>query len=78
MERNARMRMITEKGVREIIDNPPAKYFPATLCPKLKYVNYKLVSYFPAVELVIFDKKKMFVSTQKEKQIKDMTWFVLE
>ncbi len=73
MKRKVKIRMITEKETQSIIENPPAKYFSQSLADKLKYVEYKLVESAP-VELVIFDKKIMYVSTQNEKQMKDMVW----
>jgi sugar-specific transcriptional regulator TrmB len=72
-KKKLKMRMITEKGTQSIIENPPAKYFSPSLASKLKYVEYRFVEVVP-VELVIFDKRIMYVSTQKEKQTKDMVW----
>jgi sugar-specific transcriptional regulator TrmB len=68
-----RIRMITEKATKKIIDQPPSKYFPQSLAAKLKNVEYKFVDSTP-IELVIFDKKIMYISTSNEKQIKDMVW----
>lgn len=74
MKRKAKMRMITEKGVQSILASPPTNSFTPSLKLKLKYISYRFVENFSGVELVIFDKKKVFVSTQNEKQIKDMMW----
>jgi hypothetical protein len=40
----------------------------------LMYINFKFTADSSPVEMVVFDKKTMFVSTHKEKHIKDMTW----
>lgn len=72
-KRKLKMRMITEASTKSILENPPAKYFSPTLASKLGYIEYKFVDTTP-VELVIFDKKIMYLSTQKEKQTKDMVW----
>lgn len=74
IQKNSKIRIITEKETLDILDNPPAKYFNTSLAEKLKKViEYKFVD-TAQVELVIFDKKIMYVSTQTEKQIKDMVW----
>ncbi len=68
-----KMRMITEKETKSVIDQPPSKYFPQSLVAKLKNIEYQFVDSTP-VEAVIFDKKIMYISTINEKQIKDMVW----
>lgn len=72
-KKKLKMRMITEKETQSIIENPPPKYFSPSLASKLKYIEYRFVEEVP-VELTIFDKKVMYVSTQKEKQMRDMVW----
>jgi sugar-specific transcriptional regulator TrmB len=67
------MRLITEKASKAIIDNPPAKYFPPNVAEKLPLINFKYVDSTP-VEMVIFDKKIVYMATINEKQIKDMVW----
>lgn len=73
IKRKLKMRMITEKGVKDILAAPSPEIFPPSLIPKLKYIKFKFVDNTP-VELVIFDRKKLFVSTQKEKRIEKMKW----
>jgi sugar-specific transcriptional regulator TrmB len=72
-KKNLKMHMVTDKETQSILENPPAKFFSPSLASKLKYIEYRFVDKVP-VELVIFDKKIMYVSTQKEKQTKDMVW----
>ena len=72
-KKNSKMRMITEKATQSIIENPPPKYFSSSLASKLKFIEYRFVEVAP-VELAVFDKKIMYVSTQKEKQMRDMVW----
>ncbi len=73
MHKKAKMRMITEKTTQSIIKTPPAKQFSQSLAPKLDLIDYKFLDSTP-VEMVIFDKKIMYVATSDEKQIKDMVW----
>ncbi len=73
MKRRVKIRLITEKETQSILENPPAKYFSPSLTLKLNYVSYRFVDATP-VEVVIFDKKIMYVSTINEKQVKDMVW----
>ena len=68
-----KMCIITEKETKNIIDQPPSKYFPQSLVAKLKNIEFKFVDSTP-VEAVIFDKKTMYISTVNEKQIRDMVW----
>ncbi len=73
VRKKLKIRIVTEKDTRGILEDPPAKYFSPNLAEKLKFIEYKFVD-SPQIELVIFDKKIMYVSTQTEKQIKDMVW----
>lgn len=73
IHKKSKIRMITEKATKSIIDQPPTKYFTPSLAAKLKHIDYKFVDSTP-VETVIFDKKIMYVATISEKQIKDMVW----
>ena len=74
ISRKTKMRMITEKDVKNILTALPSKLFSPGFAEKLSYISYKFALSSPFVELVIFDKKRIFVSTQSEKQVKDMTW----
>ncbi len=73
IRKKAKIRMITEKTTQSIIKQPPTKHFTQSLGLKLGFINYKFLESTP-VEIVIFDKKIMYVSTIEEKQIKDMVW----
>jgi sugar-specific transcriptional regulator TrmB len=73
IENKTKIRMVTEKATKNIIDNPPPNYFRQNLAAKLKNIEYKFVDIAP-IEIVIFDKKTVYISTINEKQIKDMVW----
>jgi sugar-specific transcriptional regulator TrmB len=73
MQKNAKMRMITDKTTQTIIEHPPAKYFSQNLSLKLNYLHYRFAEIMP-VEIVIFDRKVLYISTSDEKQVKDMVW----
>jgi sugar-specific transcriptional regulator TrmB len=73
MKKKSKIRMITEKATKNIVEKPPTKYFAQNIVPKLSYIEYKFIEATP-VEVVIFDKKIMYVSTMNEQQMKDMVW----
>ena len=73
IHKKAKIRMITEKATQSILKQPPAKHFSQTLGLKLNYLSYKFLD-LTHVEMVIFDKKIVYVSTTDEKQVKDMIW----
>lgn len=73
MKKNVQMRMITEKTTQPVIEQPPVKYFSPELSFKINYINYRFTDVLPA-EMVIFDKKIVYLSTIDEKQVKDMVW----
>jgi sugar-specific transcriptional regulator TrmB len=73
LQKKSKIRMVTEKATKDVLEDPPIKYFTPSLAQKLRFIEYKFVD-SPQIELVIFDKKVMYVSTQIEKQIKDMVW----
>ncbi len=73
IQNKTRIHMITEKATKSIIDQPPPNYFRQSLASKLKNIEYKFVDSTP-IEIVIFDKKTVYIATLNEKQIKDMVW----
>jgi sugar-specific transcriptional regulator TrmB len=73
MIRKTKMRMITQATTQGIINKPPAKYFTESLASKLNALNYKFTDSTP-VEMVIFDKKILYLSTVNEEKIEDMIW----
>jgi sugar-specific transcriptional regulator TrmB len=73
IKRKVRVRMVTQKEVQKVLASPPENFSPS-LVRKLMYINFKFTADSSPVEMVVFDKKTMFVSTHKEKHIKDMTW----
>jgi sugar-specific transcriptional regulator TrmB len=73
IRKNVRLRIITEDEVKKVLASPPEGFAPS-LVTKLKQVHFKFMTASPSVELVIFDGRKGFVSTNRVSQTKDMTW----
>jgi sugar-specific transcriptional regulator TrmB len=73
IQNKTKIRMVTEKATKDIIDQPPTNYFRQSLASKLKNIDYKFVDIVP-IDIVIFDKKTVYIATMNEKQIKDMVW----
>jgi hypothetical protein len=72
MKRNVEMRIITEQQLLKIFATHPEVFSP--LAASLKYINFKYVQSPLSVELMIFDKKTLFISTKKESNINKMRW----
>jgi predicted transcriptional regulator len=70
-KRNVEMRIITEQQLLKILATHPDILLPT---PSLKYINFKYVQSPLSVELMIFDKKTVFISTEKERDINRMHW----
>lgn len=73
VDKKSKIRIITERETQSIVEKPPATYFSKSLSLKLHCVEYRFVDSTP-IEIVIFDKKVMYLSTIDQKQIKDMIW----
>jgi sugar-specific transcriptional regulator TrmB len=73
IKRKITIRMITQTTTQQVLKQPPAKYFSETLASKLGALSYKFIDVTP-VEMVIFDKKILYLSTVNEKRIIDMVW----
>jgi sugar-specific transcriptional regulator TrmB len=73
MKRNVKIQIITETQLLKKLATQPKVFFPS-LSSKLGYVNFKYVQNPPSVELMIFDKKTLFISTKKESNINKMHW----
>jgi sugar-specific transcriptional regulator TrmB len=73
LKRETTIRMITQTTTQQVLKQPPAKYFSQTLTSKLGALTYKFIDITP-VEMVIFDKKILYLSTVNEKRILDMVW----
>jgi sugar-specific transcriptional regulator TrmB len=71
--RKTKMHMITQTATKDIIAHPPAEHFSESLISKLKVIDYRYVDAVP-VEMVIFDKKILYLSTSNEENISDMVW----
>jgi sugar-specific transcriptional regulator TrmB len=73
IKRKTTIRMITQTTTQQVIKQPPTKYFSQALASKLGALTYKFIDATP-VEMVIFDKKILYLSTVNEKRILDMVW----
>jgi sugar-specific transcriptional regulator TrmB len=72
-KRNVKIRIITEKQLLKTLINSPEIHSHSEIS-KLKHVNFKYLQNVPRVEMIIFDKKTLFISTTKEKDIHKMQW----
>jgi sugar-specific transcriptional regulator TrmB len=82
IKRTVSLNVITEKETHRQLKSP--EFFAPKLRDKLKHVTFMFTEEFPKIEMIIFDKKKLFLSLQQEKYLKDMHWlfsnnsFILE
>lgn len=73
MKRNVKMRIITQRHLLEIFATYP-KLFTRSFKSKLKHIDFKYVQQPFSVEMMIFDRKTLFVSTTNESDINKMVW----
>jgi len=73
MKRNVKMRIITEHQLPKMLA-PQSGLFSPSFTSKLGYVDFKYVQNPISVELMIFDKKTLFLSIKKETNINKMLW----
>lgn len=73
IQRNVKMRIVTQRQVFELMKTYP-KLFTPTFKAKLKHLNFRCSQEPFLVEMMIFDKKTLFVSTKKETNINKMIW----
>jgi sugar-specific transcriptional regulator TrmB len=73
IKRKVKMRIITQKHLLEILAAYP-KLFTRSFKSQLKYIDFKYVKKPFSVEMMIFDKKTLFVSTTNESDINKMIW----
>jgi hypothetical protein len=73
LKRNVKMRVITQQSLLRIMAAHP-KVFTRGLKSKLKRVDFRYVKKPFSVEMMIFDKKALFVSTTEESDINKMVW----
>jgi sugar-specific transcriptional regulator TrmB len=72
-KRNVKMRIITEKRVSRILEDTP-EFLTPSINSSLEYINFRYIQNPPPVEMMIFDKKTLFLSTRKESSINRMQW----
>ncbi|MFX1521662.1 MAG: TrmB family transcriptional regulator [Promethearchaeota archaeon] len=73
MEKKVNMRIVVDKQLLDILKNSPELFSPKTIS-NLKYINFRYIQNSPPVEIIIFDKETMFLSTKKEPNINRMQW----
>ena len=72
-KRQLKIRIITQQKLLKILSNHP-RLLNANLRSKLKHVNFKYSNKPFSVEMMIFDKKTLFISTKKTSNINKMVW----
>jgi sugar-specific transcriptional regulator TrmB len=73
MERKVNMRIIVDKQLLDMLKKSPEIFSPKIIS-NLKYINFRYIQNSPPVEIIIFDKKTLFLSTRKEPNINKMRW----
>lgn len=72
-KKSVKTRIITEKGITRILADSP-EFLTPDISSNLEYVNFRSIQNLPPVEMIIFDKKTLFLSTRKEPNINKMQW----
>jgi sugar-specific transcriptional regulator TrmB len=73
IKRKVKMRIITQKQLMKILTSHP-EIFSRSFKSKLKYIDFRYVQQPFSVEVMIFDKKTLFVSTTEKSDINKMIW----
>jgi sugar-specific transcriptional regulator TrmB len=73
IKRNVKMRIITQHHLAKLLETHP-RIFTSSFKSKLKHINFRYIQEPFSVEMMIFDKKTLFVSTKKESDINKMVW----
>lgn len=73
IKRNVKMQIITQSKLPKIMKTYP-QIFTSNFRSKLKHLNFRCFQEPFSVEMMIFDKKTLFVSTTKETNINKMIW----
>lgn len=73
IKRNVKMRIITQEHLLEILKAYP-KLFTRNFKSQLEHIEFKYVKKPFSVEMMIFDKKTLFLSTTEESDINKMIW----
>jgi sugar-specific transcriptional regulator TrmB len=73
IQKKVKMRIITQQNLLRILTTQP-KLFTRRLKSKLKHVDVRYVPKPFSVEMMIFDKKTLFISTTNESNINKMIW----
>ena len=72
-KKEGKVRIITEKKVQKI-PRELSDAFTSNLRLKLRYVDFRYVSHFDLVEMMLFGKKKIMISTSTQREIEKMEW----
>jgi sugar-specific transcriptional regulator TrmB len=73
IQKNVKMRIITQQSLLRILAAHP-KLFTRRLKSKLEHVDFRYVPNPFSVEMMIFDKETLFISTTSETNINKMIW----
>jgi sugar-specific transcriptional regulator TrmB len=73
LKKGVKIRIITQWSLTKIFASHP-ELFTQSFKAKLKCIDFKYVRNPFSVEMIIFDRKTLFVSTVKEKNINKMIW----
>jgi sugar-specific transcriptional regulator TrmB len=71
-KKGVRVRILTEKRILKLLTDSPEVFSP--ILSKLKYIYFKYIQNSPPVEIMIFDRKTLFLSTRKDANINRMRW----
>ena len=71
-KRSIKTRIITEKRILKWMSDAPETF--SSVISKFNYINVRCVQKSPTVQLMIFDKKTLFLSIKKEPNINKMQW----
>jgi sugar-specific transcriptional regulator TrmB len=72
-KRNVKMRIVTQQQLLKILANHP-RLFTRSFKSQLEYIDFRYVKKPFSVEMMIFDRKTLFVSTTNESDINKMVW----
>ncbi|MCW4018738.1 MAG: hypothetical protein NWF00_08715 [Candidatus Bathyarchaeota archaeon] len=73
MKGNAKIRVITEKPVRDSLSEGSHIFDTGIRC-KLQKIEYRFTEGAPQIEMAIFDRKTVFIAMCEEKLMKNMVW----
>ena len=73
MKKNVKTRIITGTQAQEAVKRHPEIFTPNLLL-KLSFADFGYIPECPLVEMVLFDREKLMLSTLKEDKVEKMSW----